>query len=138
MKPIPFKRKTEPVEFSKGKEAIRAPFCQHSLNKWPQITDPSLVYIKEVPLTPELEGEFMSTFSTLTKNYAFEKASEFVIRDINSLENLIDSSNSPKCKHIIQYPITWDPNEFTRIFTDIQTALKDPDDTNNEEENVSD
>lgn len=95
-----------------------------------------LTFIQECPITKEINDSLCETYSNILE-MPFEKASQYVIRELNTLEHLIDASLSPKCKHHIEYLNFWDPKEFEIVIQEMDDAAKDPDESSSSDTETS-
>ena len=90
--------------------------------------NPDICFITEEELTPELTEQLTAQYaSEIHEQNDFEIASMFVLRDLNSIENLIDYSLSPKIKRPLRPTSLWDPREYLKVYQEMQNAKPDDD-----------
>lgn len=86
--------------------------------------DLDLCYVYDFSTTDPRESVSLTQhFARNHKSVLEEKDQEiagmYVLRDINTIENLIDFSYAPHCWHNVNYDSMWDPKVYRMVNTDM-------------------
>ena len=129
---LPFKQITNP-NLSWASASVSVPSSSVTIqvkqeNGKNSLLNPDLCFITEEEMTPELFSQMSEQYEAeKNENNDFEIASMFVLRDLNSIENIIDYSLSPKIKRPIKPSRLWDPREYLKVYQEMQNAKPDDD-----------
>ena len=114
-----------PAEPSRATENFT---ISHAKNISPLPPNPDLCYVYETKASGDLFNKVQATFKEeINDKGGFEKASMNILRDFNSIENIIDFSLTPEIKRTNKYSVLWNPDNFEPVYNQMQTAEHDPD-----------
>jgi len=87
--------------------------------------NPDICFVVEKdPEDQDLISHFESMNNELM-SLNYEIASMHALRDLNSLENIIDYSMTPGFSQIIEYPLQWNPDIYVKVHENMEVATKD-------------
>ena len=83
-----------------------------------------LCFIEEIDYDENLISNFKKNHQELL-NLKLELAEMHTIRELNSIETLIDYSLTPNCTQIMEYSKLWDPDFYNLMHQDMIFMTKD-------------